>query len=141
MKLTPSVTPFTSRPPTLTEPSLGRSSPDTMLSVVDLPQPVGPTTAQNWPGSTVNETSRSAVNTSPAGVRNRLVSPEISTRALSWPAFSATGLTAASFREAIWGRLLSHLGGRGRQTLKATRCYVAVSEESRESCVDRSSAH
>ena len=36
--------------------------------VVDLPQPVGPTIAQNWPGSTVNVTSRRAVN---GGARGR----------------------------------------------------------------------
>ena len=73
MKLVPLVIPSTARPPTLTEPTLGGASPDTSDSVVDLPHPVGPTTAQNWPGSTVKLTSRSAVNTSPVGVRNRLV--------------------------------------------------------------------
>jgi hypothetical protein len=47
-----------------------------------LPQPVGPTIAQNWPGSTVNVVSLRAVNAEPAGVRNRLVSPVTSMRAL-----------------------------------------------------------
>ena len=47
MKLTPWVMPRTSRPPTCTEPALGRSRPETWPSVVDLPQPVGPTIAQN----------------------------------------------------------------------------------------------
>ena len=32
-----------------------------MVKVVDFPQPVGPTTAQNCPGSTVKVTSRRAV--------------------------------------------------------------------------------
>ena len=44
-----------------------------MVSVVDLPQPVGPTTAQNCPGSTVSFTSRRAVKAEPDGVANRLV--------------------------------------------------------------------
>jgi len=37
-------------------------------SVVDFPQPVGPTTAQNSPARTVRSTSRMAVNVAPVGV-------------------------------------------------------------------------
>src|SRR5437763_10709311 len=58
-----------------TVPALGRSSPETRVRVVDLPQPLGPTTAQNWPGSTAMSISDSAVNAEPSGVRNRLVTP------------------------------------------------------------------
>ena len=61
MKLVPFAIPSTSRPPTRTLPALGWSRPATRVSVVDLPQPVGPTTAQNCPGSTVRFTSRRAV--------------------------------------------------------------------------------
>ena len=42
-------------------------------SVVDLPQPVGPTTAQNSPSPTARSRSRSAVYAVPDGVRKRLV--------------------------------------------------------------------
>ena len=42
--------PFTGSPKTRTSPALGGSSPEINASVVDLPQPVGPTTAQNSPG-------------------------------------------------------------------------------------------
>ena len=67
-----------------TRPALGRSSPATMVSVVDLPHPVGPTTAQNCPGSTTRLTSRRAVKAVPAGVRNRLVTPVSSIPASSF---------------------------------------------------------
>src|SRR5581483_9143269 len=75
MKLMPAVMPSTGRRPTLTSPALGRSSPATMVSVVDLPHPVGPTTAQNFPGSMTRSTSRNAVNADPDGVTNRFVTP------------------------------------------------------------------
>jgi hypothetical protein len=67
--------PSTSAPWTATDPSLARSSPDTRVSVVDFPHPLGPTTAQNWPASTVRSTSAIAVKTDPSGVGNRLVTP------------------------------------------------------------------
>ena len=70
MKLVPLAMPSTGRPPTLTLPSLGLSRPATRVSVVDLPHPEGPTTAQNRPGSTVMVTSRSAVKAVPPGVRS-----------------------------------------------------------------------
>src|SRR5450756_195204 len=63
-----------------TLPADARSRPATRVSVVDLPQPVGPTTAQNCPGSTVRFTSRSAVKEVPVGVAKRLVSPDSSMR-------------------------------------------------------------
>src|SRR5919204_1515841 len=69
----PSAMPFTGRPRTSTSPSLGASRPEIRPSVVDLPQPVGPTTAQNSPGSTIRSRSRSAVYAVPEGVRKRLV--------------------------------------------------------------------
>src|SRR5947208_226426 len=40
---------LTTRPPISTVPALGRSSPATMLSSVDLPQPDGPTSTVNSP--------------------------------------------------------------------------------------------
>jgi hypothetical protein len=72
--------PSTGRPPTLTLPSLGLSRPATRVSVVDLPHPEGPTTAQNRPGSTVMVTSRSAVKAVPLGVLKRLVTADNSMR-------------------------------------------------------------
>ena len=75
MKLVPVVIPSTACPPTRTVPALGRSSPATIVSVVDLPHPVGPTTAQNFPGPIVRSTSRRAVNIDPDGVTNRFVTP------------------------------------------------------------------
>src|SRR5436305_8336419 len=81
MKLVPRVIPVTGESATRTVPPVGRSRPETNDSVVDFPQPVGPTTAQNCPGSTVRFTSFSAVNTEPDGVRNCLVTPSSSTRA------------------------------------------------------------
>src|SRR6266852_1127075 len=70
--------PMTGLPSTSTSPSLGSSSPEIRARVVDLPQPVGPTTAQNSPGSTARLRSRKAVWTPPEGVRNRLVTPRSS---------------------------------------------------------------
>jgi hypothetical protein len=81
MKLVPRVIPVTGDSATRTVPLVGRSRPDTNDSVVDFPHPVGPTTAQNCPGSTVRFTSLSAVNIEPDGVRNCLVTPSSSTRA------------------------------------------------------------
>src|SRR5438067_12555835 len=69
--------PWTGSPITSTSPALGRSRPEMRPSVVDLPQPVGPTTAQNSPGATLRVTSRMAVYASPEGVGNRLVPPVI----------------------------------------------------------------
>ena len=81
MKLVPAVIPSTGFPPTDTVPALGRSSPETIVSVVDLPHPLGPTTAQNFPGSMVISTSRTAVNSDPEGVAKRFVTPLNSIRA------------------------------------------------------------
>src|ERR1700682_4779681 len=74
----PSPMPVTGLPNTSTSPSLAGSSPEIRASVVDLPQPVGPTTAQNSPGSTARSRSCSAVYTLPEGVRNRFVTPRSS---------------------------------------------------------------
>ena len=79
MKLTPFGIPSTGLPETRTIPALGRSRPAAIVNVVDLPQPVGPTIAQNWPGSTVRSTSRNAVIATPAGDTNRLGTPLKST--------------------------------------------------------------
>ena len=73
MKPIPSPIPRTGAPLTSTSPSLTRSSPEISDRVVDLPQPVGPTIAQNSPGATDSFRSRSAVYAAPVGVRNRLV--------------------------------------------------------------------
>ncbi len=75
MKLVPAVIPSTAWPPTRTVPVLGRSSPATIVSVVDLPHPLGPTTAQNLPAPTAILMSRKAVNIDPEGVTNRFVTP------------------------------------------------------------------
>ena len=45
------------RSPTRTEPSVGRTRPATTCSTVDLPAPLGPRSASTSPGATVNETS------------------------------------------------------------------------------------
>src|SRR5712692_1989296 len=74
----PSAMPFTGLPKTSTSPSLGGSSPEISARVVDLPHPVGPTTAQNSPGLTSRLRSRNAVYTPPDGVRNRFVTPRSS---------------------------------------------------------------
>src|SRR5216683_3316507 len=74
----PFAMPSTGLPNTSTLPSLAGSSPEIRASVVDLPQPVGPTTAQNSPDSTARLRSCSAVYTPPDGVRNRFVTPRSS---------------------------------------------------------------
>src|SRR5438270_4791716 len=79
MKPTPSTMPRTGAPLTRIAPPLGRSRPDTIDSIVDLPHPVGPTTAQNWPAPTDMVTSEIAVKTVPVGDRNRLVTDASST--------------------------------------------------------------
>ena len=98
MKLVPGVIPVTGWPPTRTLPALGRSSPATRVSVVDLPQPVGPTTAQNCPGLTGRLTSRRAVKAVPAGVRKRLVTADssIPTSRRGWPPGPGCPLAAAA---------------------------------------------
>src|SRR5689334_6122512 len=63
--------PVTGSPITRTSPLLGRASPATRFNVVDLPHPVGPTTATNSPGATVMSKSRSAVIGLPLGATNR----------------------------------------------------------------------
>src|ERR1035437_10409258 len=58
---TPSVIPPTGLPRTVIAPLVGRSSPEISESVVDFPQPDGPTSATNRSGATSRFTSRSAV--------------------------------------------------------------------------------
>ena len=70
--------PRTGSPPTRTSPSVGSSRPLTRVSVVDLPQPVGPTTATNSPRPTVRSSSRTAVCSAPDGVLNALLAPRSS---------------------------------------------------------------
>ena len=50
----------TSFPAIVTVPEVGRSSVPTMLSMVDLPEPEGPTTATNSPAVTSSDTPRRA---------------------------------------------------------------------------------
>ncbi len=57
--------PVTGVPATVTLPPLVGSRPEISDRVVDLPQPVGPTTATNSPCATSNVTSRIAVNEPP----------------------------------------------------------------------------
>src|SRR3954447_22327122 len=56
-----------SRPPMTTWPSSGSSNPAIILSVVVLPQPDGPSSEKNSPGSTVSSTPATA--TTPPGKR------------------------------------------------------------------------
>src|SRR5439155_3256992 len=70
---TPAGMPRTGSPRTSTVPSDGGSRPETSDSVVDLPQPVGPTTATNSPAATDMVRSRTAVCTPPSAPGNRLV--------------------------------------------------------------------
>ena len=52
--------PVTSRPSTVTRPSLGTWSPAIARSRVDLPAPLAPISATSSPARIVNDTSRSA---------------------------------------------------------------------------------
>ena len=52
--------PVTTRPAMSTRPASGTTSPPSMPSSVDLPQPDGPMIVQNSPLSTDSETSRTA---------------------------------------------------------------------------------
>src|SRR6478735_2678499 len=63
--------PSTGSPNRRTSPLEGRARPVTRFSVVDLPQPVGPTTATNSPRATLMLKSRIAVIDRPSGVRKR----------------------------------------------------------------------
>src|SRR5580704_6326091 len=63
--------PSTGAPITRTSPVVGFSSPVIMLSVVDLPQPVGPTTATNSPLATDMLKSRNAIVALPSGETKR----------------------------------------------------------------------
>ena len=65
----------TDLPITRTSPAFGFVSPVIRLSVVDFPQPVGPTIATNSPGRTTKLKSRSAVCDAPVGETNRRVTP------------------------------------------------------------------
>src|SRR4051794_14157541 len=64
-------TPSTGASNSVTLPACGFAMPAISPSVVDLPQPVGPTTAQNSPGAMVRSNSSSAERTLPSGVTNR----------------------------------------------------------------------
>jgi hypothetical protein len=55
----------------VTSPACGRARPAISPSVVDLPQPVGPTMAQNSPGAMLRSKSSSAESNSPEGVTKR----------------------------------------------------------------------
>ena len=60
--------PVISWPSRIREPSVGSSSPATMRSTVDLPQPDGPSRAQSSFSATSKETSTTASMTSPEDV-------------------------------------------------------------------------
>src|SRR5882724_8333734 len=64
-------TPSTGASNSVTSPACGFASPAISPSVVDLPQPVGPTMAKNSPGAIERSKSSSAERISPAGVTNR----------------------------------------------------------------------
>src|SRR5438477_2291984 len=122
--------PATGLPKTSTSPSLGGSRPEMRARVVDLPHPVGPTTAQNSPGSTRMSRSRSAVKTVPEGVRNRLVTPRSSmaeaTPRLSTPTRrnSRHAVVVAVLVVLVAGRRVPSVLRSGDQTLK-TRLPLA----------------
>ncbi len=61
-----SLLPTSGSPASDTSPSVGVSSPATMLSSVDFPQPDGPITATNSPGVIVKSTPRSARTGAPS---------------------------------------------------------------------------
>src|ERR1035437_9851093 len=63
--------PVTGVPITRTSPAEGLAKPVIRFRVVDLPQPVGPTTATNSPRATLMLKSRRAVIDLPSGVRKR----------------------------------------------------------------------
>ena len=63
-----SASPSTDVPATRTVPAVGRSSVPATASRVDFPDPDGPVTATNSPGSTVSDTSRSATTGGCPGV-------------------------------------------------------------------------
>src|SRR5262249_14712506 len=63
--------PATGAPRMRTAPALGCARPLMRFSVVDLPQPVGPTSATNSPRCTRRSTWRSASRDSPVGVTKR----------------------------------------------------------------------
>ena len=63
--------PSTGRPITRTSPVAGLSSPVIRFSVVDLPQPVGPTIAMNSPRATLMLKSRRATVALPSGEMKR----------------------------------------------------------------------
>ncbi|BFO22934.1 hypothetical protein SHKM778_93220 [Streptomyces sp. KM77-8] len=46
--------------PIRTRPPVGRTNPSSAFSRVDLPEPLGPTSATVSPGATVKDTSRTA---------------------------------------------------------------------------------
>ena len=53
---------LTTRPPMSISPEVMVSSPATMRSSVDLPQPDGPTSTQKWPSATSTSTPLMASN-------------------------------------------------------------------------------
>src|SRR3954447_11072811 len=69
----PSGMPVTGLPLTTTSPSVAGCSPETSARVVDLPQPVGPTTVTNSPRRTFRSTSRMAVYDPPSRVGKAFV--------------------------------------------------------------------
>src|SRR5213078_1848924 len=81
---------LTIRPPISTVPALGRSSPATILSSVDLPQPEGPTSTVNSPLSMSRsipfKTSRLAYRFD----RARMLNAAISTPSLHGPCSEAS---------------------------------------------------
>src|ERR1700676_958247 len=65
------VTPWTGAPSSSTLPSVGAMSPDTMLRIVDLPQPLGPTMVRSSPVGTSSDIPSRAV-TMRSRAKNRL---------------------------------------------------------------------
>src|SRR6185369_14165218 len=76
--------PATGVPLTATSPAVAGSSPEISESVVDLPQPVGPTTLTNSPGATSKVTSRIAVKEPPPASGNAFVAPASRIAGVLW---------------------------------------------------------
>src|SRR5947207_14705132 len=65
------VTPCTGLPSSCTVPSVGRMRPDTILRIVDFPQPLGPTMVRNSPSLTSSDIPWTALMTR-SRAKNRL---------------------------------------------------------------------
>src|SRR5688572_9316495 len=114
----PSGGPVTSRPSSTTEPAVGRISPATHCSSVDLPQPDGPTMETNWCASTRKLTSPSAMTGAPDNGWNSFLTPRTSSMATAFrlagiaPRLPAPAEYRCRIRVSVWSVYLSTKGAR-----------------------------